>query len=173
MQAVETLRQSKIEHKIVDEMRVSLDKFKVKEMEVVETLKEDIEEEGVEQRQKTKQMEFQIQLQKKMIDDQDHQIISLEQKIRKFEGKDDGLARRADQQGCIRNMLPTIIMDTKEVKEKIKRVKKEQREEITILQVQLAKAQQEMKLKETEMKQVEMILRVEKREAEPAQIQVI
>jgi hypothetical protein len=58
MQAVETLRQSKIEHKIVDEMRVSLDKFKVKEMEVVETLKEDIEEEGVEQRQKTKQMEF-------------------------------------------------------------------------------------------------------------------
>jgi hypothetical protein len=58
LQAVETLRQSKIEHKIVDEMRVSLDKFKVKEMEVVETLKEDIEEEGVEQRQKTKQMEF-------------------------------------------------------------------------------------------------------------------
>ena len=58
MQAVETLRQSKIEHKIVDEMRVSLDKFKVKEMEAVETLKEDIEEEGVEQRQKTKQMEF-------------------------------------------------------------------------------------------------------------------
>ena len=154
-------------------MRVSLDKFKVKEMEVVETLKEDIEEEGVEQRQKTKQMEFQIQLQKKLIDYQDHQIISLEQKIRKFEGKDDGVARRADQQGSIRNMLPTIIMDTKEVKEKIKRVKKEQREEIIILQVQLAKAQQEMKLKETEMKQVEMILRVEKREAEPAQIQVI
>ena len=58
LQVVETLRQSKIEHKIVDEMRVSLDKFKVKEMEVVEILKEDIEEEGVEQRQKTKQMEF-------------------------------------------------------------------------------------------------------------------
>ena len=31
------------------------------------------------------------------------------------------------------NMLPTIIMDTKEVKEKIKRVKKEQREKIIIL----------------------------------------
>lgn len=46
--AVESLRQSKGEHKVVEEMRVSLDKLQVKEMEAVETMKEDIKEEGVE-----------------------------------------------------------------------------------------------------------------------------
>ena len=104
------------------------------------------------------------------MDEQDHQLVLLENKIRKFDGNDQGLARRADQQACMGNMLPTIVKETKEVKEQIKRLKKEHKEQITILQGLFVKANLEMKQKEVEMKQIEMLLRVEKREGESIKV---
>lgn len=143
-----------------------MEDLKVRETDTVQCMKSELSQQIEELKEDTIVLEEEYEHSKKKANEFEKSYQSLEIQIRKLQRDQElEIQKRTNYQRGVKDMIPIIDRDIRDTKEKIKKLRKEHREEINSLQSQLRSITYDLRKKEEELKVMEMLHRVELRMA--------
>ena len=136
--------------------------MKTKELENCESLIEDKNDLEEEEKQITEKIYKEREYIKKKYADFEQNQQDIEIKIKKkMQEQEKRMEKKLNFQAGVSDMIPIIKRDIQETRERIKKMRKDHKEEVVYYQSQLIKYNAEMYKKETELREMELRYRLE------------